>query len=670
MDSFTVWLTGTGAATTSIVAAVVMYALYSWQRARLPLATKEKGLESRVFELEEQKRHLEQEVADLNTRKAEYNSISAELELAKKTLAETQENIAKLEPMRAEYEKRNNELSEVKTEVDKAMAAWLEAEEKTRAAREEFESLVRQKDEVLHRRDDLHREVQNLERTRNALNNQIATLNGERAELTSRLDAVRSELIHLHEQLKQARQELREIERQKREAESEREAARIAMEGYKREADSLQAEIHRKGKEIERLGEALANLTAQVGTFGDAMNPPPQEERLGDFHNNVLVLDKVGLDARELDERECLEHVHRHLQQQGFTFTERTLCAFHTGLKTADISPLVVLAGISGTGKSQLPRLYAEAMGMHFLNVAVQPRWDSPQDLLGFYNYMEHRYKATELSCALRQMDARNWEAENVDEQAVQAGMLMVLMDEMNLARIEYYFSELISKLEMRNAIERGVGTEANSRLAEILIESGPLGGDEKHKYLYVGRNVLFVGTMNEDETTQSLSDKVLDRANVLRFGKPSKTTADTRANQNMEANGYLSNADWRQWCSNDLEDHDAEHLAEICSKLNRAMAQIERPFGHRLHQAMYRYIACYPKWMDDRFDLALADQLEQKIIPKLRGVSRGTHESADDAFRAIRDIVEQTGDEELSGAFEAAIRGDEFRWTGVNREA
>ena len=107
--------------------------------------------------------------------------------------------------------------------------------------------------------------------------------------------------------------------------------------------------------------------------------------------------------------------------------------------KTNDISPLVVLAGISGTGKSELPRHYADGMGMHFLLTAVQPRWDSPQDLFGFYNYLEKRYKATELARAMVQFERYNqgkWKRPEdckVDNRSDR--MLLVLLDEMNLAR-------------------------------------------------------------------------------------------------------------------------------------------------------------------------------------------------------------------------------------------
>ena len=101
----------------------------------------------------------------------------------------------------------------------------------------------------------------------------------------------------------------------------------------------------------------------------------------------------------------CLEAAQACLEGHGLRFNDRVLRAFHTSLKVADVSPLVVLAGISGTGKSELPRRYAEAMGIQFLNIAVQPRWDSPQDMFGFYNYLEGRYRATELARALVQMD-------------------------------------------------------------------------------------------------------------------------------------------------------------------------------------------------------------------------------------------------------------------------
>src|SRR5690606_20950096 len=97
--------------------------------------------------------------------------------------------------------------------------------------------------------------------------------------------------------------------------------------------------------------------------------------------------------------------------------------------------------------------------------------------------------------------------------------LLLVLLDEMNLARVEYYFSEFLSRLEMRASIDSR--DEDQRRRVAIPLDTGPLKDTHRRPVLYPDTNILFVGTMNEDESTQSLSEKVVDRANVLRFGSP-----------------------------------------------------------------------------------------------------------------------------------------------------
>jgi tRNA A37 threonylcarbamoyladenosine biosynthesis protein TsaE len=147
-------------------------------------------------------------------------------------------------------------------------------------------------------------------------------------------------------------------------------------------------------------------------------------------------------------EAEALHSVGQYLKAYNLKYSTRTVLAFHTALKINDHSQLTVLAGVSGTGKSLLPRRYAEAMGIHFLQIAVEPRWDSPQDLLGFYNYIEKNYRATDLARLLVHMDPYESAApSNMDRRD---HISLVLLDEMNLARVEYYFSEFLSRLEAR----------------------------------------------------------------------------------------------------------------------------------------------------------------------------------------------------------------------------
>jgi hypothetical protein len=372
-------------------------------------------------------------------------------------------------------------------------------------------------------------------------------------------------------------------------------------------------------------------------------------------------------------ELDFLDDSDNYLRSKKLYFPKRVLRAFHTSLKVTDISPLVVLAGISGTGKSELPRRYAEAMGMHFLNVAVQPRWDSPQDMFGFFNYLENRYRATELGRALVQMDpfykepSRGWSPPENWDHSLSSQMLLVLLDEMNLARVEYYFSEFLSRLETRRGINRN--DPESRRKAEIGLEVGSGKNKLPIMQLFVDRNVLFVGTMNEDETTQALSDKVIDRANVLRFGRPGRIDDVGGEKSISQLDSKLDFSVWNSWCKSedDLPASERDRVLESIDKLDRAMADIKRPFGFRTRNSILSYVSNYPSQDNDAISEALADQIEQKILPKFRGL-----DSRDSAVKGslsrIKSILGDLKDDLLISAIDQSSRDGQFVWLGVNR--
>jgi hypothetical protein len=100
------------------------------------------------------------------------------------------------------------------------------------------------------------------------------------------------------------------------------------------------------------------------------------------------------------------------------------------------------------------------------------------------------------------------------------------------------------------------------------------------------------------------------------------------------------------------------------------ALAKIHRPFGHRVNQAIYRYVASYPRSGNMWFQNALSDQLEQKIIPKLRGLSRDADDKADEVLDEIGGVIHKVNDDCLETAYHAARERLVFQWGGVNREA
>lgn len=156
---------------------------------------------------------------------------------------------------------------------------------------------------------------------------------------------------------------------------------------------------------------------------------------------------------------------------------------------------LILLQGISGTGKTSLPYV----MGKYFLNdstiASVQPSWRDRSELFGFFNEFTKKFNETEV---LR----RIYESSFNDE------INIIVLDEMNIARVEYYFAEMLSILEMPDPEEWKI------QLVPSVWESDPAHlVDGK---LQIPQNVWYIGTANNDDSTFAVSDKVYDRALVI----------------------------------------------------------------------------------------------------------------------------------------------------------
>jgi hypothetical protein len=597
---------------------------------KIPDAARYEDLQHRLLEAEDQWTECQEKIAGAQDLIAEARRAQEWLEKNQILLTSVEAERQQQESLRAELEEVQRRLTERQQQMETLSREAAEAEFRMNTARETAEKL--------------ESSVAALETRQSELKQDVAQLEVEHKKLVAICEQDR-------ELAKKAEEELARLEKQRDELDKEN-----------KELRQLRAELTGEVSGLEKTKERLLVDTGK------------QKDRLADLWAPVFDHKSDGIMPDE--ERSCLQQVMTYIGELGLIFPERVMHAFHTSLKVADISPLVVLAGISGTGKSELPFRYAQGMGMHFLNLAVQPRWDSPQDMFGFFNYIEGRYRATELARALVQMDPyfeeddrgwdypKGWESNSICDQ-----MLLVLLDEMNLARVEYYFSEFLSRLEIR----RGINPDdaMDRRKAEVPLEVGGAGGAGSLLRLFVHTNVLFVGTMNEDETTQSLSDKVVDRANVMRFGKPSRFQGYQTDSEPAPNKLAMPVGTWEEWLK-DEEDLSHEHRDQIDTwivRLNYLMDRIHRPFAHRTYQAIRKYVANYPIYDDFGIRLAVADQIEQKILPKFRGLDAGEKdvgESLDDLIGLIRDL----NDTKLADAVERARSEEEhlFVWQGVDR--
>ena len=386
-------------------------------------------------------------------------------------------------------------------------------------------------------------------------------------------------------------------------------------------------------------------------------------------------------------EMEWFNNINKKIKEYGLEFSPRILKAFHTALKTAEWSPLAVLAGVSGTGKSELPQLYAKFGGINCLNVPVQPNWDSQEAMLGYYNTVSSKFEAQPLLQYLVQTQTPNCEKTDKHEEykcSLKDQMNIVLLDEMHLAHIEQYFAEFLSKLE-----ERRGKKEEDSQFPALAVK---LGGTDAYP-LPMGRNVLWVGTMNQDETTKSLSDKVLDRGIVINFPRPDEFKRRLNLNRDVKAEEkYLSVETWNSWklVLNDQQVVETEKIIapykELVEKINKSISNIGRAIGHRVWQSIENYIWNYPdvrkeflcrsadlsdedyiKEISKKIDSAFEDQLVQKIMPKLRGIeTRGESKKCLDEIRTSIETFKNSGHAlNIAKDFDNAIKfGDgQFLW-------
>ena len=658
MSAIQLFYAGITLSTIAIVATAALYITYLSRLRRLPQSTRFENLRERTEGLRAQLAELESE---RQTTRDQLHDLERESQTARRVITEAEDLRAFLEENRnkaAEYEAALNRTETVNQQLADAKEEYAAIREQLDAKRHQLESAKHEAAEQGRNADALQRqcssaksEHKDLEIRIREVHDKIATLTGEKDPLAHEVEQQRAAQAELQKQCAEYEQKLAAMHNR----DDELSEINNALEIDNRKLEHIR-------QQIESEQQIQDNLLSRTGAVSSILSPDTPT-RLQDLFRPYLTMDGESKVHRARDEQEVLADFATSLMDAGLVFHERTIKAFHTSLKIADISPLVVLAGISGTGKSLLPGLYCKFMGLHFLPISVQPRWDGPQDLFGFYNYMENRYKATELTRTLWQMDRYNNPVDADDPQQLQNGLVLVMLDEMNLARVEYYFSELLSKLELRRNVDPTIPEQR--RIAEIEIESGAMQADESNHRLFVGSNVLFVGTMNEDETTQALSDKVVDRANMLRFGKPTEAASEILDLEKFGGGAYMQHSDWLAWQHNTLPAGTRNDVRSALQRVNNALVRVGRPFGYRVQQAIELYVANYPG--QDTFAAAFADQLEQKIIPKLIGLDPAMDE-AHATYSELEAVIQELQDAELLLAFQAAREKPFFHWTGVDR--
>ncbi len=259
--------------------------------------------------------------------------------------------------------------------------------------------------------------------------------------------------------------------------------------------------------------------------------------------------------------------------------------------------------------------------------IAVRPDWTDNRGLLGYFNPITERYVVTPF---LRLLLAAREEADAATRSGRAPHPFFVVLDEMNLARVEHYFSDFLSALESGEPLPLH---------AVEAIEEGIDGQEPVPREVVVPDNLFFVGTVNVDETTYMFSPKVLDRAFTIEFndvdlaGLDDESTTDTplmleRWDGRLRYPGKPDAAEWSAM----REDPALAPLRKQLIDLHALLTTDNRHFGYRVANELARFIQLATDDCEDSAAAAAATDLGivQKVLPKLHGTRQELGELLD----------------------------------------
>ena len=362
--------------------------------------------------------------------------------------------------------------------------------------------------------------------------------------------------------------------------------------------------------------KAVANLVVAKGRDREQAPKLPTQERESVQEINVASTDPVALTT----------HISRYCQAKGFWFPPSSMRRFYAALRS---KPFVILAGNSGTGKSRLVRLFAEATGAtvgngRFTMIPVRPDWNDSSELLGYFD-LNGDFIPGQLIPPLLMAHGNPGKP------------FFICLDEMNLARVEHYFSDFLSIIESRRREGANVITDPILRDAQLKrMKADGLRSEAQaaldhvrsaNQIIGLPENLFIAGTVNMDETTQPFSRKVLDRAHTIEFNDIDLLQGLGENVRAVEVPALdLDQPSFRpEYTSlNDvLPQHrrKAKEVAEFIKDLNRNLSAAGFEVGYRVRDEAISFVI-----YASQAGLSAAEVNEaivlQKILPRIQGSS------------------------------------------------
>ena len=334
-----------------------------------------------------------------------------------------------------------------------------------------------------------------------------------------------------------------------------------------------------------------------------------------DKEENINDEDKVEVDE-EIIVTDIINKVSAYIKNQGYNYTYNQLSNLYLSLKT---KPFTILAGISGTGKSKIIRLLADAIKADYTLISVRPDWNDATDLIGYKNLDDKFIKGQLTKAILKAQQNKNKPH-------------LICLDEMNLARVEYYLSDYLSIIESRKKVGQNIITDNIVQYQE----------DNENISLHIPDNLYLIGTVNMDDTTFQFSRKVLDRANTIEFSDVDLDNLFFEVNEKVESlnvsNDFLKTTYLKTM---DIEEEYRDYAKEVNKtiiEINEILKKSQKQFAYRVRDEMLFYLVENKKANLLHEDIALDYQIMQKILPVISGSEESVYQVLIDLLNFVCD--------------------------------
>ena len=318
---------------------------------------------------------------------------------------------------------------------------------------------------------------------------------------------------------------------------------------------------------------STADITIETGTISTKGSDGKDNSKVNRFPKLTLVDQKYRDYVQpEFDDSITLEEFVECYRlfaasQLKLYYTPEIIRRFVAGMAA---SKLLILEGISGTGKTSLPYSFSRFLGNPATMVSVQPSYRDRTELLGYFNEFSKKFNETEYLRALYEANYREDPS-------------FIVLDEMNLARIEYYFAEMLSVLEMPSKDEWKID----------LVPTAWPGDPEKLEdgKIQVSDTMWYVGTANNDDSTFTITDKVYDRAIPIELNERAEAFECE-----PQSECHISCEHLQEMFERAKEEHAiSEETLDMMEKLDQYLqTRFKLAFGNRIIKQMYDFIPVY----------------------------------------------------------------------------